>query len=500
MDSSQSTKRGRHESSITREVLVVSEPLCFLFKKFKQLPDKTLKQLITDFYTAEIICEAKNTLLNYMEQLDLTKWTKPTRRRKDSNDKTGSKLKMETEDVIAMLIYIDEYNIYSRLPTFVAADPDNLPSAKLTEGDLQCILNKLAGMSDTLSSFNNLLINSASTITADVVKKLEHRSATQFDTAIITRVQDSLDTILRQTDVTVNGFTVGAVAELGHRLGPILASTVIDKIQGSIDTVIKQTACLDTTNSATSRTSFLSHQYNRQPYSHTAGQSSVNNECLSSGSTLNTQRQNDPIESCSGELSTNNDNNVFQDVGYNRKARKSINADPKIKNNPLVSYAATVNANQPPPKQAQSRRRTVLGASDKCLLKASKHPQIQKSVFKICNLGLECSVSDIRSHVENMKVGVLTCFELPRGKFEKEGNKSFRVCIGSNDKSVFLSKENWSSGILIKEWIFKNMVNDPPEAPNGIVQTVETIVVPELNSVSSYDSAINADAMQIVNN
>jgi len=137
-----------------------------MFKKFKQLPDKLFKQLFTDFYSADNICEAKNILLSYMEQLGLPKWTKPPHRKKESVDKTGQKLKAETDDIVSMLLYIDENNLYDRLPTFVAVNRDNLPSANLSEGDLQCVLNKLAAMSVTLTSFNNLLLNSADVFTS----------------------------------------------------------------------------------------------------------------------------------------------------------------------------------------------------------------------------------------------------------------------------------------------------------------------------------------------
>jgi len=119
----QASKRSRQASSVTSDLLIVSEPLCFMFKKFKQLPDKLLRQLITDFYSADVVCDAKNTLLTYMEQLDLTKWSKPSRRRKDSVDKTGNKLKMEIDDILQMLVCIDDQNLYEKLPTFVAANP-----------------------------------------------------------------------------------------------------------------------------------------------------------------------------------------------------------------------------------------------------------------------------------------------------------------------------------------------------------------------------------------
>jgi len=48
--------------------------------------------------------------------------------------------------------FIDENNVRSKLPTFVAAGPNLLPSVKLTDEDLLCILNKLANIDLTLNS------------------------------------------------------------------------------------------------------------------------------------------------------------------------------------------------------------------------------------------------------------------------------------------------------------------------------------------------------------
>jgi len=163
-----------------------------------------------------------------------------------------------------------------------------------------------------------------------------------------------------------------------------------------------------------------------------------------------------PTDSCSDEpLVVDNDNNVFTSVIYNRKGKALYNKNSENINKQNATYPGAVisndhSTNQTIPKQTQVKRRTVLGASNTCTLKASLNPQIKKAIYKISNLEAACTVSDISDHITNLKVRVLTCFELPKGKFEKVGNKSFRVCIYSNDKPAFLSKENWSSGILIK--------------------------------------------------
>jgi len=66
---------------------------------------------------------------------------RPPKRRKDSKDNVGNKLRQDVDDMLSTVTFIDENNVRPKLPTFVAADPDLLPSVKLTDGDLLCILN-----------------------------------------------------------------------------------------------------------------------------------------------------------------------------------------------------------------------------------------------------------------------------------------------------------------------------------------------------------------------
>ena len=83
-----------------------------------------------------MVTEAKAQLYTDIELLDIPEWPKPPRRRLNSTDNVGAKLKNKIEDITNMLDYIDRNQLSSRLPVYVAADPDLLPSPKLTEGDL----------------------------------------------------------------------------------------------------------------------------------------------------------------------------------------------------------------------------------------------------------------------------------------------------------------------------------------------------------------------------
>jgi hypothetical protein len=126
------------------------------------MPVKSLKQILIEFYTSEQICNAKETLINHMEQANLDKWVRPPKRRRDSKENPGNKSRMDVEDILSIVVFIDENNVHSKLPIYVASDPDLLPSIKLTDGDLICVMNKLSNIDQTLN-----------TVKTEVLKSLE---------------------------------------------------------------------------------------------------------------------------------------------------------------------------------------------------------------------------------------------------------------------------------------------------------------------------------------
>jgi len=53
--------------------LIQCEPLCFVLKKYGQIPAKTLKSILIEFYTGEQICYAKEILIKSMENINPAK-------------------------------------------------------------------------------------------------------------------------------------------------------------------------------------------------------------------------------------------------------------------------------------------------------------------------------------------------------------------------------------------------------------------------------------------
>ena len=94
-----------------------------------------LSSVIIDFYKSVKINKAKELLVKYVEDMNLTdKWPKPTRRR--DSDLNARALK-EVQDIIQLWSYLDGNSLIGNFPIFVAADLSVVPSAKLDDGDVQ---------------------------------------------------------------------------------------------------------------------------------------------------------------------------------------------------------------------------------------------------------------------------------------------------------------------------------------------------------------------------
>src|SRR5580692_3747958 len=139
----------------TEKRFIVSELLCYCRWKFGKLSINSLKSIIFDFYSANDITAAKEILVDSVEELNIDKWPKPARRKVSEN-----KTRVEVDDIIGVFTLLDESLSLDKLPSFVAVNVDNIPSNRIEEGDIRCILNKLDGMDNKLDTFHGKLEDS----------------------------------------------------------------------------------------------------------------------------------------------------------------------------------------------------------------------------------------------------------------------------------------------------------------------------------------------------
>src|ERR1044072_158229 len=126
------------------EKLLVSNALCFIVNKFKVIAATHLKLLLSDFYKAEELSTAKDLLLGEIDTLKLANFPKISRRRRDSNGKPV----LDIDDILTALTFLDGNNLLKKLTTFVATNPDKMPSPRLVEGDLSILWSKLASLEE----------------------------------------------------------------------------------------------------------------------------------------------------------------------------------------------------------------------------------------------------------------------------------------------------------------------------------------------------------------
>jgi len=112
-----------------------------------------LKQILLDFYDGKQITDAKDILVETLTNFNPVNWTRLPKRRKDSLENSGSKAKIEIEDIETMIVFIYVNILGGQMPHYVAADPDKLPSQSLSASDLQCILNKFDILTDQILLF-----------------------------------------------------------------------------------------------------------------------------------------------------------------------------------------------------------------------------------------------------------------------------------------------------------------------------------------------------------
>jgi hypothetical protein len=126
-------------------VLAINALLCFVLYSYKKQPLKFLSSIVSDFYTIEVISEAKERLVNDVECLKLDKWTRPPTRRGDN------KRKHDLEDIMTQISLLDEGGFISKLPKYVVDNLDNIPLVRMERGEFAVLVSKLDKISDELS-------------------------------------------------------------------------------------------------------------------------------------------------------------------------------------------------------------------------------------------------------------------------------------------------------------------------------------------------------------
>ena len=140
--------------------LVLNDVLYFLSNKFGKVTLKTLKSAIMDFYVLEVLVGAKIQLLDDVRDMDLLSKHPHMPRRRDGD----GRLQHEVDDLLSLFTFLDEQKVMDRLPKYVSQSPDNMPSLRLYEGDLQVLMTMFRSMNENMEEFRSALAAIASDV------------------------------------------------------------------------------------------------------------------------------------------------------------------------------------------------------------------------------------------------------------------------------------------------------------------------------------------------
>jgi len=134
--------------------LVLSDLLCFLVNKFGKTPFRTLKTMLVDFYHVDVLNEAKVRLLNDVKDMNLASSLPHFPQRRSGEARASH----EADDLLKLLTFVDEAKAFDNLPQYVAASPDNMPSCRLYEGDMDAILNMMKDINRRMGEVESSLV------------------------------------------------------------------------------------------------------------------------------------------------------------------------------------------------------------------------------------------------------------------------------------------------------------------------------------------------------
>ena len=384
--------------------VIINDLLCYAVNKFGGLGNRPLKSTIVDFYKSEVISAAKDSLVEQLDTVDM-KSVKIPRRRKDSIGRSAS----EVDDILSIITHLDEEKKLESLPIYVSSNPDNMPTVKLTDGDLACVLLKLSKLESEMTAIRSAVSQSVAVSQQILSQKSSAPVLVKRRSAVL-----HLSTAERGAPGVVNNET----GVIKPRLGGALLQG-----QGHSDSQASDSA---------------------------TGQGATDGGVTGAASSFSDDEDD-------WQLQTSRKNKQLP----RKRHRPSLS--PKDSGE-MPTYASTVqsNATSAAATAAAARkqprtRNTVFGvsAAGTAVIKPSANLQVPKSVFKIGNVDGLCSPAELQCYLQSINVSVFTCFELPRTARQPLENKSFRVCILAGDKAKLLNDQNWSLGITIRPWVFK---------------------------------------------
>lgn len=393
-----SHKRQRQQSvgvvGTEHRTMIVNELLCYAQRKYRQLPASTLKQVLFDFYSADMVTESKDELISSIDNLNITDWPKPAnRRRVNSKEAAGAKMRQEIEDIYGMLNYIDQNQLFLKLPMFVAANPDHLPSRNLTEGDLQCVIMKLNAISLKVELLDEAVHVNNHTVAglAATIASTPTAAAAAVTAATTASISSALIAERRNTsDEATNNVNQPRLADDDWESDPNVKTVSRRKEnKAGTDRQVSQNAPMNYSRAVT-------------------GSTAVNPSTTDQGPSSSQTNQG---------------------------------------GHPLGA--------KPAASKQRPNKMLIIGQSSTAPMKAAKQLNLPKSVYSVRNIDAGHTADNLQDYVESLGVRVVSCYDRTSMTSRYSDNKTFRICVFDADKDKLLCANNWPVGVSIQRWTFK---------------------------------------------
>jgi len=380
--------------------LVLSDVLCFLVNKYVKLPVKQLKCAVMDFYSIDNIAEAKVRLLDDVKQLNSGVKLPHISRHREGD----GRMAREVDDLFTLLQLLDEHKLFDCLPHYVCGDPDNIPSARLFEGDMNVLLVMLEKVQRKVEEYGSAL----STITRDV-------SQLQSKFATLSQAKSTLD----------------------DEYPPLPSVAAKPRPASSQQSSVQPRAGNSTVNTGASADCYVSDW-----------------GTLSSTPNVHANRFSVLASTTDDEEGTGQ----YQQVQSRKSKRLRNRTPPQSEQSQHQQQQSLSTATNETTQQPPRRRPLILGKSMMSTNIAAARKLRKKAVFCVDNVKSTCTPDDIKYHVScKLSVNVISVFDAKSRRRQFDSTcKAFRLCVYHDDRECVSDPANWPDSVIISDWFFKS--------------------------------------------
>ena len=412
--------------------LILCDPLCFIVNKFGKFSLNLLKSTVSDFYDIDAVVQAKKQLLDDIDNLSLEVKMPHIPRRRDG----VNRIIREVEDIFTALTFLDENRLLHSLPRYVIDNPDNLPSIRLFEGDLKCLMVMLDKLENKLDS-NRLEISSL----RSVVYSSIHQSGYAHTVVNNKSTANQLNEQSRDHFVGIDQ-TDPIAAQ------PVCTESGISTINGTTGiTAMPSTSSNTRSTEAVGKKAVPGFSWAERVTS----TPSVNRyDVLRS---VNEDIDDNDVDNSGAPYTTVESNNQYKRRRRQRQQQDSVK--------------------RPPPQSSTESSQQLRRSGNQLLVGKARMQDVQlsaakklynKAVVYVDNLKPATTVDSLKQFVENkLGISVVSCFPVKprrlRGDDEdpeirKTVRSAFRLCVRKDDIDRLLVDSRWPDSVIVSKWIF----------------------------------------------